>query len=435
MISRKVKIISSVAIIALIAAPIFFKKEKKFIEIIKNTSTSGIKSSLISTKDNGVIYVQCRFKNAGVMQNDLQNHGISIIAAHALFDRINGLNREETTEKLLKLGILGLTTKTSSDDFDFSFFVDKNRMKEALEFISIAFKNPTFSSEDLSYIKSILPDIPSQKFSLPEELINEKLLSMLFVDHPYGLNRTGTSQVVAGMGVDQVLAFIKSKLRPDCLHVIITGDVSRYESSTIVDTLFSGLQKPETQENTAESKRILSAKMSEEKIATITKSELDDLACVATGVRLGVLSKEEKAAAYVAISALFHSKYCDFIENLKSSGIRFSKYKADIKNHRLASIFTVTIRVKKEDLKKYLDFVDKKFHQYSTEINLKELDREKEYFACAANAGFTGPTECFEKIKNKELQYDDISKETFLRIMKMLFNDTSCRTVICTASE
>lgn len=434
MISKKTKIFSSIAIIALIAAPIFFKKEKKGIEIIKSNTSLGIHSSLINTKSNGIVHIRCKFKNAGVLQNNLSNHGISIVVSYMLFNRINGLNHEETMEQFLKLGISGLSVDADSDNFEFSFFVKKEGIKEALEFLSLAFKKPTFSPEDLEYIKNMLPHIPNQETSLPEELIIDKLFGMLFIDHPYGMNRTGTAQVISGMSVDKVLKFIKDELRSDNLHVIITGDVSRYESNTIIDTLFNGLSKSENND-AQKSNEILSEKLSEEKSATIIKPELEDIACIATGIRLDKLSKEERAAAYVIISLLFHSKYGDFIEQLKSSGIRFSKCVAKIERLKLANIFTVITYVKKEDIQKYNEFIDRKFKQYFEQINLKALDKEKEYFAISANNGFTNISDCYEEMKNKLLPYEDISKETFLKVTKMLFNIDKTRTVICFGGE
>lgn len=426
MISKKVKIIFSVAIIALIATLFFLKKEKKIVEIIENTNSSGIKSSLINIKNNEVVYIKCRFENAGILQNTLDQHGISVIASHLLFNRIDGLTPEETIEKLQKLGIFRLSIDATSDDFNFSFFVIKEKMKDALTFLSLAFKNPNISTEDLESIKEKFPCIPNLEFSQPEELMYDKIMKMLFVNHPYGLNETGTAQVISGITTTDILSFIKSKLRSDNLHIIFCGDISKFEMNSYIDLLFDKLLK----NNEKNSEEKISADLSKEEIDIIHKPEMSDVVCVMSGIRIEKLSKVELAATFVIIENIFDVKIGDFSKELRKLNIGYKVHGSFIKRS-LANIFTITAYMKKEDLEKYKNFIYEKFRQYATKFNLKKLEKTKEYFIAASNNGFTDLEDIDDKIKNASLPYEDITSEILEKVMKMIFNVNAMRTVVC----
>ncbi|MDR2681695.1 MAG: hypothetical protein LBB29_01450, partial [Holosporaceae bacterium] len=63
---KKLKIITSIAVIALVSIPIFLKDEKQSLELVTVGNDMDIKTSLVYINSEDVIYIKCKFKNAGV---------------------------------------------------------------------------------------------------------------------------------------------------------------------------------------------------------------------------------------------------------------------------------------------------------------------------------------------------------------------------------
>ena len=374
MISKKIKIISSIAIILLVAALFFFRKEKKIMDIDKNISSSSITSSLVNTKDGEAVYIKFSFKNQGILQNSPETHGISTIVSHLLFSRIDGLTLEETSEKLMQLGIFNLSVNASSDDLEVSFFTTQGNINEALTFLSNAFKNPTFSNGDLENAKETFPDIPNQELSPPEILMRHTLLGMLYVNDVYGMNKTGTSKVISGITSNDISSFIKNRLHCKNLHVLIAGNISRPKANGYINTLFASLPKGEEKN----ANRSLSADLSKNDIEVIKKPEMQDIAVVTTGIRLDNLSDLELAATFIIADAIFHNDIGDFTKGLRELGITYWTNIA-LRRHSLSSVLTVTVYMKKNDVKNYKKYLDEKFQKYSrriTQQNLEKTDRK-----------------------------------------------------------
>jgi hypothetical protein len=99
-------------------AIIFFREEKQCITINSVANNSGVKAYQIQMKSGNVLYVKCKFKNAGVLRNSSAKHGVSVIIGDLLCRKINGLSPEETIDKLEELGIEKLSIRSVEDDFE-----------------------------------------------------------------------------------------------------------------------------------------------------------------------------------------------------------------------------------------------------------------------------------------------------------------------------
>ena len=82
---------------------------------------------------------------------------------------------EETAERFIELGIRDLSINSSKDDFEISFFIPKEKAREAFKFINNAFVHPTFSDGDLESIKERIPTILDPETASPYQLMTQKM--------------------------------------------------------------------------------------------------------------------------------------------------------------------------------------------------------------------------------------------------------------------
>ncbi|GHT91301.1 hypothetical protein FACS1894122_03480 [Alphaproteobacteria bacterium] len=423
---KELKKILPIAVIAVIAASIILsKKEKQSLEIDHVSNKMNIKASLIQVNISDVIYIKCRFKNAGVLHNPLDKHGISAVAAHMLFRRINGLSEEETAEKLLDLGIHNLDTSVEGDDFELSFSVIDAKANDALKFLASAFSNTDFSSSYLEYVKKIYPDVLDVDTSDPVQLLHDKMFSMLYKDSTYGLSDSGSSQAISSITTRDIADFVKNMLRQDNLEVVFVGKVSRFDINDYLKILLEGISSEEKEVEPTK----LSEDMSDEKVAVITRSNMKDIVCVMTGVRLDGLTDLERAAIKIILTVLFDGKVGDFSHGLREKGIAYDVSEHSV--HRtLSDVFYIVACLNQDDLQNYKKYLDEKFADYLRKINQKELERIKSYFVKISHNGFESLQDLDEKIEDASLPFDEVTPEICEKVSRKLFDPAHTRTVV-----
>jgi predicted Zn-dependent peptidase len=365
-----------------------------------------------------------KFKNAGVLHNSPDKHGISAVLSSFMFSKIGAFSREEIYGKMLQLGLKHFSINAFEDDFEISFHVLKDKAMSALQFISPAFSDPKFSKNDLEYAKESFPkvlDIDSH----PRELLFEKLMSSLYEDHNYGFSNTGTGKAISSITKDDILNFMKAKFSRNNLEVLFAGDISRSDVCNYLEILFTKL--PETTSEKQWDK--IEAKLSQEKIITINKPDMKDIVGVMTGVRIDELSDMEKAAACVIIEYLYNDKIGNFVQNLRSCNIAYS-VSYTLLARSLSNVFYFYVFIEKNDLEKYRKFLDKCIDFYCNRLNLKNLTRTQNYFIEQTNNGFADLTDIDEKNKDRLLPFEKINQRILKQVMNKLFNKSLMRTII-----
>lgn len=413
-ITKRTKIIFSLATMLLLVTPLFFKQEKSTFDISEIYNTQGIDASLINVKNTNVLYFKCKFKNAGILHNQLNNHGISVVLSDIIFRRINGFSTAETKNKLQQLGIFNLKTEAKYDDFEISFSVLKDHIDDALKFLATPILHPEFTENELKYIKNRYPHVVNLEDSNPEIIMQSELRQMLYQDGAYGLNQTGTASAVSQIKSSDLYNFIKENFTKSQLKVFIVGDISRFDATQYLNVLFENLPKGRKQTSN------FKAKENTKKEKFLGKKDMDDVVGVTFGIRLDDLSDIQKATTNVIVKALF-SDNGDYSTSLRKENIVCVQY-AKIVHYRYSSMFYIRCYVLKSDKEKYLEFMRKKIQRYATTQNLIQLEKYQKYYEKTSK---TGPI-CFEDIdkviEKKSLPYDDIAQQDFANLSAKLFD-------------
>ncbi|MDR1560836.1 MAG: insulinase family protein [Holosporaceae bacterium] len=420
---KKQKLILSFLLSGLVSVPFFFKKESAFVEITDIENSLGIKTSIVDIKNNGVIYIKCKFKNAGVLHNQVDKHGISAILGNLMFRKINGLSSGETQEKMSELGLQYFFQNAFEDDFEVSFYVLKDKIEKALRFLSTAFTKSEFSKNDLEFMKEQFPrilDIDSK----PEELMFEKLMNLLYVDHNYGLNNSGTAQAISSITTNDINDSIKSNFAKDNLETLFVGEISKSEAKKYLDILFA--QLPETCKIRHEEK--IRAKISNQTTSVIKKPDMKDIVGVMCGVRIDDLTEIERAALYVVIESLYN-KNGSFVKELCSRNIAY-KVNYSLLERSFSNVFYFYIFLEKQDLERYLKYLKTVVNNPLTIVNSLELERVKKYFMEQSINGFANLTDFEKKNKRRNLPFEKINEQTLEKVIKKLYNNQQSKIVI-----
>ncbi|MDR0753108.1 MAG: insulinase family protein [Holosporaceae bacterium] len=409
-------------------AIMFFREEKQCVAINFVTNNSGIKAYQIQMKSNNVLYMKCRFRNAGVLHNSYAKHGLSAIVGDLLCRKINELSPEETIDKLEQLGIEKLSIFAVEDDFIISFYVLKDKADAALRFLSPIFSQPEFSTNDLEFIKGKYPSLLELETAPPQGLLWDKLLSMLYQNHNYGRNNTGTAQAVASVTAEDVREFVKFHFSKNALEFFVTGDATCAEIADYADILFGKLTKRHSEKSPDKISDLSSSKVSEEKDAIISKKNMGNVVGVIVGVRVDNLSEKERAAAHIIIETLFDGKTGDFPLGLRAKNIAY-----DVNYHFLqrnfSNVFYFLVYIDKNDLENYKKYVENKTSSYQNELNIIDFKRTQNLLAMQSEIGFADMAEIDKRIEYNSLPFAKVTQSVLTDTARKLFNKSRQRIV------
>lgn len=427
-ITTKLKITISAIALVLFCSVLFLGKNISYF-IFQGINIGSAKAYVLPLKNREMVYVKLVFKNAGVLHDDIELHGISNLVSVLLFKKINGLSTEETAEKIIDLGIRELNIDSSADDFKISFFVRYNRIKEAFAFFNKAFVAPSFSDGDLETAKELIPSAMDPETTSPGQLMMQKVFEMLYGDCNYGMNPAGTSKAISSVSKVDIQAFIKRKLTCKNLKIFFVGDISKsdiknYSKILLVNVTDGDVNTPVE----------IGQGSSNEPSATITKENMKDVIGIAYGIRIDQLSDVERAALRIIITAIFEGNNSDFSDGLVKSDIA-CKTHVKLVDRSLSTSVLLCSYIDKKDFDNYMKYVNSKIAEYNSSIDYEKLNKVQEYFIKIANNGFYNVSDIDEQMKYTYMPFDKVTQEHFLTIIKHLFNRNNMKTVICSATS
>ncbi len=315
------------------------------------------------------IYITLKFKNAGVLHNSDDQHGISPLISKLLFRKIGELSAEETEEKIQQLGISNFLLKGTSDDFLISFSIIENQFEPAVKFL-LSGLNTKFSENDLIFAKEFFPTQINRENSLPNEILIDRLYQKLYLNHTYGKNCTGSSVAITTITLDDIYNFLKDNFTLDNLNIYYAGNYSEEKLEILNEELSKFLPKKSNQQKISDLKNIAVDSSDEE----ISNDNIRDICGITAGIRFDNLSKLEKAALFIITDALFNEDNGEFLKGKFPMNFFYT-----INDRNLSTVLILTSFVDKKDAGKYT----KKLKNFLSNLDisqLKNLELSKIYF-------------------------------------------------------
>jgi hypothetical protein len=405
------------------------------VKISEISDNCNVKARLAKIKNDEFLYVKCSFKNAGVLHNPREKHGISLIVAELLCAKINGLSRTETKEKLSELGVRNFEIRPVEDDFILSFRVLKSSAAETFRFLSSIFSNPEFSQNDLEFAKEKYPIVVDPHTSHPDALLLDKLINMLYADHNYGLNNSGSVDAVSGITENDVHDFIKSNFVGDRTEIFFAGDIYETDIENLIEILCSKLPPKSSSPAIPIKKEGLSSSgLSKEKEIVLRGENMGDIVGVMCGIRIDNPNEKELATLYAAAETLFNEKTGDFNVGLRTRNIA-RKCNFRLLKRELSCVLCWWLYTDKKDSENYRKYLAEKISAYSSKPILREFEEIKNYLVASSRLGFADISDLDQKIRYKSLPFSKITSQMLADMIGKLFDGSRLRIVRIEAPE
>jgi len=170
--------------------------------------------------------------------------GLAYAAANMLDEGAGKLGAIELARALDDLGA-HLRTDANADASFVSLTVLKRRLDRAFALFGDVVARPRFEPAEFRRVKELWANELLEREKDPNATARVVYRVTLFgPDHPYGHPWDGTPQSAKAITLDDVKRFYTAAWRPDRAALVCTGDVTRQELTSLIETTFGSWKAP-----------------------------------------------------------------------------------------------------------------------------------------------------------------------------------------------
>lgn len=410
--AKTVKIASICIVLILAFIPMMISKNNQIADIVQVHNSCGVLSYIVEVNNTDVVFIKLSFKNAGTRHNLRNEHGISCVASDWLFYHIDGMSKNEVDTKMLLLGIDDFSI-TCGDNIEISFIVLKEKIDEALKFVSNAFALRETNSDRLEEIKQSYPCNIDLKHTSYSKTSFNKLQNLIYADTGYGLNNTGCSDAINTISFQSVENFIKQHIVKENLSVFFAGNVSRFDVNKYLDILCKHIKSNEelSDKRKTDHTNIKITKHNNKDclVTYMNNPDMKDIAYISFGMALDKTVKAQTATLGVLMPALFGDGG-DFVAGLRKNNIAYG-INCHLLRMSYSNLVLVGILVDAKDVKRTVEYIRKKISEYRSRINFDRINTIKRYINMRSTSWLTSFDDIIENTKFYNLPFDDISSK------------------------
>ncbi|MFT7003264.1 MAG: zinc protease [Sulfurimonas sp.] len=212
---------------------------------IQYIETNGLKVPVIFEEDKRLplVTMQFIFQNSGSI-TDTTKAGVSRFSARIMGEGTKALGSSAFAESLESKAI-HISSSAGKETFVMEVGCLKEEFEEGLNKFSALLKDPNFSDEAMSKVKTTtIGSLSSQENDFDYVASNE-LKAVLFKDTPLANPASGTLKSVESIELDDVKAFVKEHLVSSRLIVVIGGDVDIDNVKVSIEKIIKSMPKGE----------------------------------------------------------------------------------------------------------------------------------------------------------------------------------------------
>jgi predicted Zn-dependent peptidase len=215
---------------------------------IQYIETSGLRVPVIFEEDKRLplVTMQFVFQNSGSI-TDTTKAGLAKFSAKLMGEGTKKLGSSAFAESLESKAI-HISSSAGQETFVMELSCLKEEFSEGLSKIASLLKDPNFSHEAISKIKTTTIGALSSKENDFDYVASNELKSILFKETPLANPASGTIQSVKSIELKDVQTFLKEHLVSSRLIVVIGGDVdinkAKDEITKIINTMPKGKLPP-----------------------------------------------------------------------------------------------------------------------------------------------------------------------------------------------
>jgi predicted Zn-dependent peptidase len=215
---------------------------------IEYIETNGLRVPVIFEEDKRLplVTMQFVFQNSGSI-TDTTKAGLAKFSAKVMGEGTKKLGSSAFAESLESKAI-HISSSAGNETFVMEVGCLKEEFSEALGKFSSLLKDPNFSNEAISKIKTTTIGALSSKANDFDYVASNELKAVLFKDTPLANPASGTLESVKSIELEDVQAFLKEHLVSSRLIVLIGGDVdidnTKKEITKIINAMPKGKLTP-----------------------------------------------------------------------------------------------------------------------------------------------------------------------------------------------
>ncbi len=212
---------------------------------IEYIETNGMKIPLIFEDDKRlpIVTMQFVFQNSGSI-TDTKKAGLAKFSARIMSEGTKKLGSSAFAESLESKAI-HISASTGKETFVMELSCLKEEFSEGLKKFNALLKDPNFSKEAISKVKTTTIGALSSKANNFDYVASNELKTILFKDTPLANPASGTLESVKSIELNDVKAFIKEHLVSNRLIVVIGGDIDIKSAKVAIEKIIKAMPKGE----------------------------------------------------------------------------------------------------------------------------------------------------------------------------------------------
>jgi len=215
---------------------------------IETIEIDGVKVPLIYEEDKRLplVSTQLIFRNSGTI-SDVEIAGLAKFSAKLLNEGTKKLGSNLFAQKLESKAI-SISTSTGTETFVMNVSSLKNEYASSLKYLNAILKNPNYSKESLSKIKTMTLGSLSRKENDFDYIASNELKKIMFGSTVLGQASSGTKESIEKIKLSDIEKFIKKHIVLSRAIVVVGGDISidevKKEMTKVLKTLAKGEDEP-----------------------------------------------------------------------------------------------------------------------------------------------------------------------------------------------
>ncbi|MBX9806144.1 MAG: insulinase family protein [Alphaproteobacteria bacterium] len=205
------------------------------VQVIK--SNKGINAWFVEAHEIPVVSVSIAFKNTGNASDPKGQAGLVQLVSSMLDEGSGDLNSQEFKKLLLQKNI-ELDISASQDVIRVNFRTVKENVGDAFLVLRTMLSKPRFDPDTLARVKNQILTLLEQSLHDERSVANQKLVSTIYGDHPYGRTTQQIIKEIPNITEAQMRQYMKERLTRDQLLVSAVGDISVDELKKYLDETF-----------------------------------------------------------------------------------------------------------------------------------------------------------------------------------------------------
>jgi predicted Zn-dependent peptidase len=212
---------------------------------IQYIETNGLKVPVIFEEDKRLplVTMQFIFQNSGSI-TDTTKAGLAKFSARIMSEGTKELGSSAFADALESKAI-HIASSTGRETFVMEVGCLKEEFDEGLSKLDSLLKDPNFSDEAMSKVKTTTMGSLSSKANDFDYVASNELKAVLFKDTPLAKPASGTLESVESIELEDVKAFVKEHLVSSRLIVVIGGDVDIDNVKVSLEKIIKDMPKGE----------------------------------------------------------------------------------------------------------------------------------------------------------------------------------------------